>query len=62
MFPKFFNAGKAADIHLAIAADGSIIGATLAALAPSPLHEVVAWPGTLGGHLEPCPVERQLTV
>jgi beta-N-acetylhexosaminidase len=48
MFPKFLRAGKAGDIHLAIRKDGEIIGATLAALSPSPMHDSMAWADMLG--------------
>ena len=48
MFPKFFAAGKHGDIHLAVAKDGTVIGATLAALGPSPMHDAMAFPDMLG--------------
>ncbi|BEI80460.1 hypothetical protein CcaverHIS002_0109890 [Cutaneotrichosporon cavernicola] len=47
LFPIFFDAGREADIYLALR-EGRVIGATIAAMPGSPAHERLAWPDTLG--------------
>ena len=53
MFPRLIDAGRMRDIHVAWDKDGKLVGATVAALhkegeGPSPMHDALAWPDTLG--------------
>lgn len=53
MFPRLVEAGRLRDIHVAWDKDGRVVGATVAALqehgeGTCPMHEVLAWPATLG--------------
>ncbi|GMK57685.1 hypothetical protein CspeluHIS016_0405190 [Cutaneotrichosporon spelunceum] len=47
LYPVFFDAGRQADLHLAVRG-GKIIGATIAAMPGSPAHERLAFPDSLG--------------
>lgn len=59
MFPCLIDAGRMRDIHVVWDKEGNVVGATVAALykdgeEPSPMHDALAWPVTLGKYSPSC--------